>query len=140
MCIRDSPKDYTYRDMSLAAMPWYFFVAACEARTQADESTLPWREYGTQRHPHYELGKPVKSETMSCNLQENGKLIREYPYYVSLRTEEAWRVPLILGKIPSPPKADDSSKTKGNYALFMMLLFKPWQGTRCPDFFEHILG
>ena len=59
--------DYTYRDTSLISMPWYFFVAACEAKTEAATNTLPWREYGTKRHPHYTLGKLVKSQTMSCN-------------------------------------------------------------------------
>ena len=52
--------DYCYRHISLDAMPWYFFVAACEASTKSDESTLPWREYGSQRHPNYVLGRPEK--------------------------------------------------------------------------------
>eukprot|EP00973_Karenia_brevis_P018404 2523076-Karenia_brevis.AAC.1 len=133
-------EDYVYRPTALENFPWYFFVAACEGRSVANSTSLPWHAYGLQKHPCYQHGKPVRSPSLACSLQEDGAIIREYPYYVSLRTEEAWRVPVLLGKFPTRPAEKDTPAEKGRYALLMMLLFRPWRGWQCADFLERILG
>ena len=40
---------------------------------------------------------------------------------------EPWKIPLLFGKLPAPPKADSDADAKGRYALFAMLLLRPWR-------------
>ena len=53
------------------------------------------------------------------------KPIYKYAYYVHLRLHEAWRVPVLHGKLPGPPHADATAYQKGSYGLMMLFLFKP---------------
>ena len=40
---------------------------------------------------------------------------------------EPWKVPVLHGRLPAPPKADSDAETKGTYALFCMVLLRPWR-------------
>ena len=121
----------------------YFLVAACEARCQADSSTLPWFDYGgTRRHFIYDAGHPVKSTGAfpGLPLQLNGVEIRRYPYFVSLRVSTPWHVPKLQGTLPTPPTKDATLQQKGLYALFVQMLFRPWRGDGLPDFIMDVLS
>lgn len=137
---RNSMEDYIFRPLELEKFPWYFFVAACGGRTVGDSSSLPWHESESQKHPCYQFGKPVPSKSLGCSLQENGEVLRDYPFFVSLRTHEAWQVPMLMGKFPKLPTEQSSVAEKGEYALAMMLLFRSWRGTQCADFLRRLLG
>ena len=65
---------------------------------------------------------------------DTGDVLRHYPYFIRLRTESAWRVPLLFGRLPRKPEDGSSSEEKGRYGLFMMLLFRPWRGPNEVDF------
>ena len=136
----NSVEDYIFRPLKLQKFSWYFFVAACDATKESKANILPWREYGNVRHPCYYQGTPVRSSVLACSLQENGEPIRRYPYHVVLRTHTAWRVPMLLGGMPHKPAKDATEIEKGTYALFIMLLFRAWQGYECVDFLQRLLG
>ena len=76
---------------------------------------------------------------MAAPLVSNGRIIRLYEYYATLRTQDAWRVPLLLGKLPARPSEEATSEERGHYALFIMLLFRPWRGYHCADFLSNLL-
>lgn len=44
-----------------------------------------------------------------------------------IRLCEPWRVPLLFGKLPHPPKKDADVGTKGLHALLAMILLRPWR-------------
>ena len=48
--------------------------------------------------------------------------------------------PLALGRLPRTPTVSSSSEEKGRFALFMMLLFKPWRGYEEVDFLDRVLN
>ena len=50
-----------------------------------------------------------------------------YDHYREARLEVPWRVPVLHGKLPSCPQADSTAEQRGKYALFLMLLFRPWR-------------
>ena len=53
--------------------------------------------------------------------------LREYPYVLSLRTHKAWRCPELIGRIPSRIHDTSTSREKGEFALFVMLLLRPYR-------------
>lgn len=53
-----------------------------------------------------------------------------YDHYRVLRTHTPWRVPVMYGRMPRRPDSQSSSEDRGKYALFLMMLFRPW---RRPD-------
>jgi hypothetical protein len=63
--------------------------------------------------------------------------IYAYAYYVRLLTVDAWRVPVICGKLPRVPDAAATASEKGVYALFLFLLFKPYRSIE--DLVESLL-
>ena len=94
-----------------------------------------------QRHPCYEHRRGnaryvVRSKTVADASgqkrplpdRHNGfKDILRYDHFRTLRASKAWRVPLLLGKSPSCPQKDSTAQEKGMYALYMMMLFRPWR-------------
>ena len=48
-------------------------------------------------------------------------------HYRVIRTDTVWEIPLLCGKAPILPKEDDSAETKGKYALYAMMLLRPWR-------------
>lgn len=123
---------------------------------EANSQSLPWREYtDDHRHPCYLNGDMVRSQNfmeepeiglngiaqdknVGKPLILDGKPLRRYPYFCSLLTTIAWKVPMLLGKIPPTPKNDATAEQKGRYALFIMMLFRPWLG-QVPDFIVDVL-
>ena len=79
------------------------------------------------------------SRILACPLKKNGKSLHHYRYYPKLRTTEAWFVPTLYGRMPKKPVADADPEEKGKYALFVMLLFRPWRGVHVPDFLDNVL-
>ena len=59
-----------------------------------------------------------------------GEILRLYDHYRELRTHTPWRVPELSGY--TPPRCHDvnAPEQSGRYALFAMLIFRPWRNTR----------
>ena len=60
---------------------------------------------------------------------DTGECIVEHEYYVRLRTEAAWRIPVLYGRPPKGASADTDSE-RGVLALFLLLLFRPHRQVR----------
>ena len=92
-----------------------------------------------RRHPCYTRSEGdrrfwVCSEKMKerggfVPLPPNKKTGRHYWYdhYRVLRTQTPWRVPVMFGRMPQRPHSQSSSEDRGKYALFLMMLFRPWR-------------
>ena len=76
--------------------------------------------------------EPVKSKQCPhrCLVDKDGQPIHEYGYYVRLRTDTAWKVPVLHGKCPTVPDASSSAREEGMYGVFLMLLFRPHRGVQ----------
>ena len=131
--------DYIFRPAQLEEFSWYFMVAACDAAAHHEQEILQWSCYDDVRHPCYEQGPLVMSKILACPLKKSGKNLHYYRYYPKLRTTEAWFVPTLYGRMPKKPVADADPEEKGKYALFVMLLFRPWRGVHVPDFLGDVL-
>ena len=79
------------------------------------------------------------SKNLACPLKKNGKNLHYYRYYPKLRTTKSWVVPTLYGRMPKKPASDADDEEKGKYALFVMLLFRPWRGVHVPDFLHRVL-
>ena len=115
--------DYQFRPRELERFPRYFFISACEARKNEGGSTLDWvvdrgeRQYTAKPVLHSELQVPLQTA--------DNQIIYEYAYYVTLRTQKAWKVPVLHGHSPPLPDNSATPAEKGLYALFLNLLFRP---------------
>ena len=58
---------------------------------------------------------------------ETGTQLMRYDHYRVLRLHKAWRVPVLCGKMPSCPVSESNACDHGRYALFLMMLFRPWR-------------
>ena len=47
-------------------------------------------------------------------------------------------MPVLYGKLLVKPDAESSASERGRYALFRMLLFRPWRGVDRVDFVERV--
>ena len=74
-------------------------------------------------------GKPVmSSKHPGEHLQTPARTpIYEYDYYVHLKLDRAWRVPVVHAPYARPPEKDTSNYEKTRYALVLMLLFRPFR-------------
>ena len=61
--------------------------------------------------------------------------IHRYAFYPRLLTDEPWRVPVLHGRIPANPDENSPLEEKGRFALFILVLFRPWRNLK-----EEILG
>ena len=137
-------EDYIFRSDSLESFPWYFFTAAVALRRDANEAHLRWKEYTdsagrVQRHSCYLRGRLAESKQnawrgLPLRLAGESEPLRHYPYFLHLRTQSSWHVPLLFGRMPPMPDNASSSEEKGKSALFFMLLFRSWRGTDMVDF------
>lgn len=50
-----------------------------------------------------------------------------YNHYRTIRTQKPWRVPILNGRRPKLPDETSTADDKGRYAIFMMMLFRPWR-------------
>ena len=115
-------EDYPFRPIQLENIPRYFFMSACEAHKARSPLSLDWAEFGERRQF---TAQQVVTKAMLPMQASPGVFIYKYAYYVHLRIDKAWKVPVLYGR--SPPKPDKSAtpSEKGLYALFLMLLFRP---------------
>ena len=56
-----------------------------------------------------------------------GESLLRYDHYRVGRLHVPWRVPVLLGKMPAVPQRDAPAEDRGLFALFLMLLFRPWR-------------
>ena len=88
-------------------------------------------------HPCYREGRDprlyirsssVKDEGVFVPLRDReGQVMLRADHYREIRLTEPWKVPLLFGSLPAPPKADSDDEQKGYYAMFCMLLLRPWR-------------
>ena len=80
--------------------------------------------------------EPISSKSFNWTLRhpETQEPLFEYEYYVRLRTDTSWRVPVLHGKIPKSLANATTMKDKAMFALFVMLLFRPHRKPQ--DLFE----
>ncbi len=92
-----------------------------------------------------EKGRTDKSRPRrSCRTYEDIPLmtkdaqqpIYDYRYYDHLLLTDAWRVPVLYGKLPGAPDATATPHEKGMHALTMLFLFKPHRD----DLMDFVLG
>ena len=76
-------------------------------------------------------GVPLQDEA-------RGGALLQFEYYVRLRVDKAWRVPVLYGRLPTKPDDLSPSEDKGAYALFVMLLLRPWRGLSQVDFVRSV--
>ena len=126
--------DYAYRSEKLRDFPLYFFIAACDAHGKwKKKSTLTWWEPADgRRHPRSAIRYSSILRDVPLFAPANGTAtasahLREYAYYLSLRTHKAWRCPELIGRIPSRIHEASTSREKGEFALFVMLLLRPYR-------------
>ena len=94
----------------------------------------------TERHSCYKhsenddryiiRSRTVRDENHKCVPlvdSSTGEVLRRYDHYRMLRTQTAWSVPMLLGKLPRRPEESDSAEDQGRYAVFVMMLFRPWR-------------
>ena len=88
-------------------------------------------------HPCYRHGEDPKLYVRSRTLKEDDQfvplrdlqhqIITRADHYREICLDEPWKIPLLFGTLPRPPKADSDAAEKGTYALFSMLLLRPWR-------------
>jgi hypothetical protein len=126
--------DYAYRSEQLRDFPLCFFIAACEAHGKWKKSfTLAWWEPADgSRHPRSEIRyssilRDVPLFGRATVTDNEPAHLRAYAYFLSLRTHKAWRCPELIGRIPSRIHDASTSREKGEFALFVMLLLRPYR-------------
>jgi len=135
--------DYLHRPSELEDFPLYFFFAGCEARParggRRPNDALDWYMLGN--HRQY-TARPVESQAYPgvplrhppSSDDPLGAILYVYSYYVKVRLDQAWRVPLLQGWLPHPPQSECMLLDDGTidtdavrYAIYMQLLFRPFR-------------
>lgn len=140
------PCDYNFRPAIFERCPLCFFMSGFVADRRIGEHTFRWVELppqdinGTPLRQRSYSPKPVMSSTFpDLPLLTSAKgLIFRYDFYPRLRTGEPWRVPELRGRLPLKPDDSSTCNEKGQFALMVMLLFRPYR--RLQDLFESCLG
>ena len=57
----------------------------------------------------------------------SGEPLVHAPFYCHVRDNVSWRVPILYGHRPHTPDAHSTSRDRGLYGLWMLLLFYPWR-------------
>ena len=63
-------------------------------------------------------------------VDSDGEPLHKYDYYVRLRVDKPWKVPLLYGQLPRAPDSAATANERGTYGLLMMLLFRPFRHPR----------
>ena len=105
-------------------MSFVFFMSSCTTRTKPGADTLHWAVVQGQRQHSAQVVTSEQDKNVQL-LTPDLQLLYRYDYYVHLRLQDPWRVPLLYGRLP--PRAEEADKPyeKGMYGLFMLLLFRP---------------
>ena len=72
-------------------------------------------------------GEVVRHDDYTGDDIVEGCGVYKYDHYLRIRLSEAWHVPELLGRMPAYPLPESGQLDKASYALFAMLLFKPWR-------------
>ena len=149
-------KDYSYRPEIMERFPFYFFLAGTKKVKTLKSQIWAWfaaseSNNGTLRkcqassgdpvvrgdHPCYRNGedpalyvrsKLIKEGTRFIPLRDqNGQIVLRADHYREICLREPWKVPLLFGNLPAPPKDSSDEIAKGKYALFAMMLLRPWR-------------
>ena len=150
------PEDYPFRSVKLERFPLYFFFSGCKAIKQAGSHSLPWEilDASNARCVCYNAGVDTTPRSLFMQHTAEAVMSTQYPdlqlrdaqlhpiykyaYYVQLMLTQAWRVPILHGKLPQTPGLEATSKEKGTYAFFLLLLFKPHRDMN--DLLDDIFG
>ena len=126
------PFDYAFRPKALEDFPLYFFLAGCATARSLSSDSMEWvplERKGSAEICHHRsfIREPICSKMFPHRplVDAENKPIHRYGFYVRLRTMEAWRVPILYGKQPSPVDATAPASEKANYAMYLMMLFRP---------------
>jgi hypothetical protein len=127
--------DYAFRSEKLQDFPLYFFISACEAQggKWQKKSMLAWWEAADgRRHPRSSIKYSAMLPTIPLfRPQQQGETtspyLRDYAYYIALRTFKAWRCPELIGHVPPRVHKESTQRQKGEFALFVMLLLRPYR-------------
>eukprot|EP00973_Karenia_brevis_P030581 4217739-Karenia_brevis.AAC.1 len=142
--------DYEWRPDVFENFPLYLFQAATDVATnRIRHGTFLWHEKGLEtppderRHPCYKqsLQNPslcVRSRLVKDKRGVGAALPRsdgdgcwyDYNHYRVLRTHRPWRVPILYGRMPRKPDDKSNAEDRGRYAVFMMLMFRPWRSVQ----------
>jgi len=89
---------------------------------------MEWVELGTSRQRSY-MSEAVSSKSFPglCLMDPEKKPLHRYAYYVHLRTNEAWYVPVFYGKLPRVATNASTMEERKAYALTMMSIFCPYR-------------
>ena len=124
--------DYSFRPSALENFPLYFFLAGCEATRTLSSGSMTWVSLpidggaGVLYH-HSRHSEPVFSKAFPnrCFVDDVNTPIYRYAYYVRLRTDKSWKVPVLYGRHLAVPDDAAPAAEKASYALFLMVLFRP---------------
>ena len=127
--------DYAFRSEKLQDFPLYFFISACEAqggKWQKKTMLAWWEAADGGRHPRSSIKYSALLPAIPLfSPQQHGETtspyLRDYAYYVALRTFKAWRCPELIGHIPPRLHEESTQRQKGEFALFVMLLLRPYR-------------
>ena len=128
--------DFQWRPACLENVPWYFFAAMTEAVSaevaSSKVATLPW--FSRLKEGSTWVTRPggtvLRSRHFPDEVLHSGAsthVLVQADLYCRVQTGQAWCVPVILGRFPKTPTDVSTHEEKGRFALFMMLLFKPWR-------------
>jgi len=139
--------DYEWRPDVYEKFPLYFFQAATEVVASIPDGTYLWHEHSSDpkdacigKHPCFQqsiankrlwvYSKRVRNKTGGFERlydQEKQEYLCKYDHYRVLRLHSPWRIPVLCGGLPSTPTAASTAEEKGRFAIFMMMLFRPWR-------------
>ena len=134
--------DYDFRPEAMERFPVYFFIAGTKSVASLHNTAWDWKPHadGTE-HPCFRgrqdpqlfvLSRHIRDPASGKmrQLESQGKKLSKADHYREIRFFEPWRVPLLLGRFPTTPHAESLPRDRGLYALFVMMLLRPW---RCFD-------
>ena len=117
-------QDYPFRPDALEEFPLYFFLAGCEASTNLNSNSMMWKTlpcgdgthvlYQRSRYPEPMLSKRCDGRYL---IDADNKPIYKYGYYVRLRTDVAWKVPVPHGRCPPVPDESAPAQEKAQATL-----------------------
>ena len=146
-------EDYDWRPDALEQFPYYFFIAGTDVVTSVKDGVCPWheeRDLATGkllgRHPCFDIRATdprywerssrileekasegsVKTKKAALRDEHRNPIIKA-DHFRQLRLQKAWSIPQFAGRLPATPDERTSAEDKAKFALFTMLLFRPWR-------------
>ena len=87
---------------------------------------MDWAILGHRRQGSF-ASEPLRSKVFPelPLLNASHQPVFRYGYYVQFRTEKTWKVPMLHARMPRVPDSQSTAAEKGDYALFLIILFRP---------------